>query len=147
LSRFRIVSTNLTLRKRAAADLIDPTWTVALKRADDAGKMLADALLSRAAGTRPVSLVGFSMGARVIFSALVELAAKAANTQDDSHPTGIIDTVVLLGTPISCKQDKVSRPNHIQTCVVFRVLIFGPNTAITPYICFQWDSVRSVVAG
>jgi pimeloyl-ACP methyl ester carboxylesterase len=90
----------------SAANLIDPTWTVALKRADDAGKLLAEVLMSRAAGTRPVSLIGFSMGARVIFSALHELS-KMEQNEDGTTSAGIVDTVVLLGTPISGENEKV----------------------------------------
>lgn len=46
---------------------------MAVIRADLAGKELARALLQRPQGSRPVTLVGYSMGARVIFSCLCEL--------------------------------------------------------------------------
>lgn len=54
--------------------IIDNLWTIAVERADLAGKELARALLNREHGSRPVTLVGYSMGARVIFSCLRELA-------------------------------------------------------------------------
>jgi hypothetical protein len=56
-----------------ALDALDPTWTMACERADLAGKLLAETLLTRPHGSRPISLVGFSMGARLIFSCLLEL--------------------------------------------------------------------------
>lgn len=45
-------------------------------RADKAGVLLADALLSGSHGDRPVTLVGASLGARVVFSCLEELARR-----------------------------------------------------------------------
>eukprot|EP01032_Pedospumella_encystans_P010592 gene10592-12368_t len=55
-------------------DSIDNLWQIAVERADLAGKELARALLERPHGQRPVTLVGYSMGCRVIFSCLKELA-------------------------------------------------------------------------
>ncbi|KAL3913431.1 MAG: hypothetical protein SGARI_000661, partial [Bacillariaceae sp.] len=57
-----------------AADLIDGDWTLAVERADEAGKVLAKTLLFSRAGRRPVTLVGYSFGARIIYSCLKELA-------------------------------------------------------------------------
>lgn len=48
--------------------------TIAIERADQAGKELALALSNSEHGSRPVTLVGYSLGARVIFSCLRELA-------------------------------------------------------------------------
>ncbi|KAJ1422812.1 hypothetical protein B484DRAFT_398912 [Ochromonadaceae sp. CCMP2298] len=53
---------------------IDNQWTIACERADAAGIELARALLLRKGENRPVTLVGYSMGARVIFSCLQHLA-------------------------------------------------------------------------
>jgi pimeloyl-ACP methyl ester carboxylesterase len=58
------------------ADMIDGVWVLVMARADEAGKILAEALSRREQGLRPVTLVGYSMGARLIFSCLKELAAK-----------------------------------------------------------------------
>jgi len=52
---------------------IDGVWTMAILRADLAGVELAKALIARPKGSRPVTLVGYSIGARVIFSCLKEL--------------------------------------------------------------------------
>ena len=56
------------------ADMIDSTWTMACEKADRAGQLLAQVLMKKEHGHRPVVLVGFSMGARVIMSCLLELA-------------------------------------------------------------------------
>eukprot|EP00934_Nitzschia_sp_Nitz4_P009283 Nitzschia sp. Nitz4//scaffold4_size323378//124331//127668//NITZ4_000651-RA/size323378-snap-gene-0.414-mRNA-1//1//CDS//3329553372//9273//frame0 len=56
------------------ANMIDGDWTLAVERADQAGKEMAKTLLLSRAGQRPVTLVGFSFGARIIYSCLKELA-------------------------------------------------------------------------
>uniref|UniRef100_A0A1I8FK00 DUF726-domain-containing protein n=1 Tax=Macrostomum lignano TaxID=282301 RepID=A0A1I8FK00_9PLAT len=58
-------------------------------RAVEGGKVLADVLLSREYGQRPVTLIGFSMGAKLIFSCLQELA----------ECEGIIEDVLPAGRP------------------------------------------------
>jgi hypothetical protein len=71
--------------------IIDNPFSVAKSRADKAGEVLADALINRAQGERPVTLVGYSLGARVIFICLKSLAARKA--------FGLVENVVLLGAP------------------------------------------------
>jgi len=58
--------------------LIDNPWTVSLDRANSAGLILADSLIDRHLGNRPITLLGFSLGSRLIFSCLKELAARGA---------------------------------------------------------------------
>ncbi|XP_030319388.1 transmembrane and coiled-coil domain-containing protein 4 [Calypte anna] len=75
------------------ANVIDNPWGVCLHRSAEVGKHLARILLSRQQGKRPVSLIGFSLGARVIYFCLQEMAQ-----EEDSQ--GIIEDVVLLGAPV-----------------------------------------------
>jgi hypothetical protein len=56
-----------------ATQVIDDPYQIVILRADEAGKELASCLL-QSDERRPVTLVGYSFGARVIFSCLVELA-------------------------------------------------------------------------
>lgn len=77
------------------ADAIDGPWSIAMNRADKAGTVLAQVLSQRVHGHRPVTLIGYGMGARVIISALVELAKMGKV----GH--GIVETAVCLGTPYS----------------------------------------------
>lgn len=83
--------------------VIDNPWSVCCSRAVLAGKHLADALLTRKAGKRPVTLIGFSLGARVIYYCLDEM-------RNHKDCKGIIENVILLGTPvtISKKWDEIS---------------------------------------
>ena len=75
----RAIAWPLTMFK--AIDLIDPVWTIACERADEAGRLLAHALLERRHGARPVTLVGFALGARVIFSCARARPARCAGAQ------------------------------------------------------------------
>ncbi|EKM61759.1 uncharacterized protein PHACADRAFT_180814 [Phanerochaete carnosa HHB-10118-sp] len=73
--------------------LIDNPWSNALDRAKSAGRVLADVLMNRQLGVRPITLIGFSLGARVIFYALLELAKQKA--------FGIVQDVFVLGATIT----------------------------------------------
>ena len=53
---------------------IDETWTLVAERADEAGIALAQSLLEDDSGHRPVSLIGYSFGSRIITSCLLELS-------------------------------------------------------------------------
>ena len=81
--------------------LIDNPWTVSMGRANAAGLIFADSLIDRNLGARPITLVGFSLGARVIFAALRELAARGAY--------GLIENVYLFGSPIVANKDEYLR--------------------------------------
>ncbi|KIM38167.1 hypothetical protein M413DRAFT_76231 [Hebeloma cylindrosporum] len=76
--------------------LIDNPWSNALDRAKSAGRVLADVLIQRHLGVRPITLIGFSLGARVIFYALLELAKQ--------KKFGIVQDVFLLGATLTVSQ-------------------------------------------
>ncbi len=71
--------------------VVDNPFSVAKSRADKAGEVLADALINKAQGERPVSLIGYSLGARVIYTCLQTLARRRA--------FGLVESVVLIGAP------------------------------------------------
>ncbi|XP_066126355.1 transmembrane and coiled-coil domain-containing protein 4 isoform X1 [Saccopteryx bilineata] len=77
----------------SVASVIDNPWGVCLHRSAEVGKHLAHILLSRQQGRRPVTLIGFSLGARVIYFCLQEMA-------QEKDCQGIIEDVVLLGAPV-----------------------------------------------
>ncbi|TKC53040.1 hypothetical protein EI555_014634, partial [Monodon monoceros] len=62
----------------SVANVIDNPWGVCLHRSAEVGKHLAHILLSRQQGQRPVTLIGFSLGARVIYFCLQEMAQEKA---------------------------------------------------------------------
>jgi hypothetical protein len=71
--------------------IVDNPFSIAKTRSDKAGQVLADALINKVQGERPVTLVGYSLGARVIYSCLTTLAERKA--------FGLVENVVLLGSP------------------------------------------------
>lgn len=76
--------------------LIDNPWSNATERARTAGLILADTLIQRQLGVRPITLVGYSLGARMIFYALLELSRRKA--------FGIVQNVYLMGAPITARE-------------------------------------------
>lgn len=92
-----MASLQLPLVLTKLAYLIDNPWNVSLTRAHAAGLILADSLRERNLGNRPVTLVGFSLGARVIFSCIKELADKGAH--------GLVQNAYLFGAPVVASKD------------------------------------------
>lgn len=61
--------------------------------------LLAEVLRERVQGARPVVLVGSSLGALVIFRALLLLA-------DADEPVPLVDSAVFIGSPMSPSVDE-----------------------------------------
>lgn len=85
--------------------LLDNPWNVSLDRATSAGLILADSLMGRNLGLRPVTLVGYSLGARVIFSCLRELHRKQAY--------GLVQNVYMFGSPVVVKREEYSKAKSV----------------------------------
>lgn len=71
--------------------VIDNPWSVAMVRADKLGSVLADMIMNKTPGERGVTLIGYSLGARAIYSCLNILAERRA--------VGLVENVVMMGTP------------------------------------------------
>mmetsp|Transcript_28681 Transcript_28681/g.44585 ORF Transcript_28681/g.44585 Transcript_28681/m.44585 type:complete len:652 (+) Transcript_28681:253-2208(+) len=105
----------------SAANMIDGTWTLATERADEAGVELANSLLESASniGMRPVTLMGYSMGARVIYKCLKEMVRKQkewlynCKKEDTREPASIIEDVVLMGLPNHYNRDTWAEIRHV----------------------------------
>ena len=63
-----------------------------MNRAARAGELLAHVLMSGAHGDRPVNLVAYSMGARLVYHCLLELCRCRCR--------GIVQDVIMLGAPV-----------------------------------------------
>ena len=130
-----------------AFDSLDAVWTLACERADIAGQLLAETLLERRHGRRPVTLIGFSMGARLIFACLTALehehssflaeraqaVAKGAAAGDASD-SGADDT-----REDSTKQsDESPVAGLIESCVLMGIPVSVDG---------KWEKARKVVSG
>ena len=71
--------------------VVDNPFSIARSRAEKAGEVLADALINKAQGERPVTLIGYSLGARVMYSCLMSLAKRRA--------FGLIESAIFIGAP------------------------------------------------
>jgi hypothetical protein len=100
-----MASLQLPLVLTKLAYLIDNPWNVSLARAHYAGLIMADSLQDRNLGSRPITLLGFSLGARVIFSCLKELSDKGAH--------GLIQNVYLFGSPIVASKDEYLKARSV----------------------------------
>lgn len=90
----------------SAANVLDNPWNVCTQRATSTGKELAEVLLARQQGNRPITLIGYSLGARVIFSCLEEMVKRKGSE-------GIIEDVVLLGAPVSGSVKHWEKLSHV----------------------------------
>ncbi|KAJ1677992.1 hypothetical protein EV182_005007, partial [Spiromyces aspiralis] len=72
--------------------VLDNPWTTGCDLAKRAGPIIAEVLLRRVQGYRPITLIGYSIGARLIFYCLIELARMNA--------FGVIEDVYIFGAPV-----------------------------------------------
>ncbi|GAM28547.1 hypothetical protein SAMD00019534_117230, partial [Acytostelium subglobosum LB1] len=75
-----------------AFSLIKTCWGTVKERAQKAGVLLADEIMNKRFGRRPLTLFGISMGARLMYYCLLELIKH--------KQYGIIENVVFIGAPI-----------------------------------------------
>ncbi|KAI1388859.1 DUF726-domain-containing protein [Hypoxylon trugodes] len=71
--------------------VVENPWCVGMVRAEKAGGVLAECLMNRIFGERPVTLIGYSLGARVIYACLMALSEKRG--------FGLVENVILMGAP------------------------------------------------
>ena len=116
--------------------VLDNPFTIAKSRSDKAGRILADSLINKAQGERPVTLVGYSLGARVIFACLQSLAERKA--------FGLVESVVLLGAPVPSDSSAWRR---IRAVVSGRVInAYSKNDFILSFL-YRTSSYQYGVAG
>ena len=114
----------------------DNPFLVAKARSDKAGEILADALINKAQGERPVILIGYSMGARLIYSCLQSLA--------DRNAFGLVEAVILMGAPAPSDAADWRR---IRSVVSGRVVnVYNTNDYILGLL-YRTSSIQLGVAG
>lgn len=116
--------------------IVDNPFSVAKARAEKAGEVLADALINKAQGERPVTLIGYSLGARVIYTCLLSLARRRA--------FGLVESVVLIGaaTPSDTNDWRVMR-----SVVAGRLInVYSENDYVLGFL-YRTSSIQLGVAG
>ncbi|XWW99693.1 hypothetical protein V2A60_007705 [Cordyceps javanica] len=121
----------------AVASNVDNPFSHAANRSKKAGRLLADALAARVQGERPVTLIGYSLGAAAVHACLQSLAERRA--------FGLVDAVVLVGAPAPAD------PAHWRT---LRAVVSGPvfnayseNDMVLGYVYRMHSLSRGGVAG
>lgn len=118
------------------ARVVDNPFTLAKTRADKAGKVLAEALINRTQGERPVTLVGYSLGARVIWSCLTTLSERKA--------FGLVESAVLMGSPLP---SDTSTWRKMRTAVSGRLInVYSENDYLLAFL-YRTSSLQYGVAG
>ncbi|CAM1504090.1 Fc.00g016810.m01.CDS01 [Cosmosporella sp. VM-42] len=115
---------------------VDNPFSRAHNRSRKAGQILADALINKVQGERPVTLIGYSLGATAIHACLQSLAER--------HAFGLIDTVVIIGTPAP------SAPAHwrtLRTVVSGKIFnVYSENDMVLGFV-YRAYSLAMGVAG
>ncbi|KAI1448564.1 DUF726-domain-containing protein [Annulohypoxylon stygium] len=119
-----------------SASNIDNPFSLAKNRSEKAGRILADALINKVQGERPVTLVGYSLGARVIYSCLRSLAERKA--------FGLIDTVVLIGAPVPSNSGHWEMMRTVVSGRLFNV--YSENDFILGFL-YRTTSLQLGIAG
>ena len=118
------------------ATSIDNPFSVARNRSEKAGEVLADALINKAQGERPVTLVGYSLGSRVIYSCLKSLAER--------HAFGLVESVVLIGSPVPSNSENWRVMRSVVSGQVINV--YSENDYILGFL-YRATSIQYGVAG
>lgn len=118
------------------ARVADNPFSVAKVRADKAGEVLADALINKVQGERSVTLVGYSLGSRVIFSCLQSLAQRGAY--------GLVESAILMG---SSTPSNTQRWRRMRSVVTGRLInVYSENDAVLALL-YRTSSLQLGVAG
>lgn len=118
------------------ARIVDNPFSVAKSRADKAGEVLADALISKVQGERPVTLIGYSLGSRLIFSCLQSLSKRGAY--------GLVESVIMMGSPIPSNEEHWRR---VRSVVSGRVVnVYSENDSVLAFL-YRTSSFQLGVAG
>ncbi|XP_015114921.1 transmembrane and coiled-coil domain-containing protein 4 isoform X1 [Diachasma alloeum] len=121
------------------SSVIDNPWSVCCRRSSEVGKHLAHVLLSRQHGKRPVTLIGYSLGARVIFYCLREMSETGGK-----NAFGIIQDAILLGAPVTANEQQWSKCSSV---VAGRIVNGYARTDWLLRFLYRTFSMTTAVAG
>ncbi|KAL8825464.1 MAG: hypothetical protein Q9170_007778 [Blastenia crenularia] len=118
------------------ARVVDNPFTLGKTRADKAGEVLADALIHRAQGQRSVTLVGYSLGARAIYSCLMSLAKRKA--------FDLVESAILIGAPTP---SNTASWRMLKTACSGRLInVYSTNDRVLAFL-YRTSSIQYGIAG
>ncbi|KAL9038640.1 MAG: hypothetical protein Q9180_003010 [Flavoplaca navasiana] len=118
------------------ARVLDNPFSLAKARSDKAGRVLANALMQKVQGERPVVLVGYSLGARVIYQCMLALS--------EQNAFGLVESVIVIGAPVPSDECYWRR---IRAMVAGRVVnVFSSDDHILGFL-YRSSSFQFGVAG
>ncbi|ROW07871.1 hypothetical protein VMCG_03665 [Cytospora schulzeri] len=115
---------------------VDNPFNLAKNRSEKAGRILADALINKVQGERPVTLVGYSLGARVIYFCLKTLAERKA--------FGLVENVVFIGAPTPSNRNHWQMMRSVVAGKMFNV--YSENDYILAFL-YRATSIQLGIAG
>jgi hypothetical protein len=118
------------------ASSIDNPFSLARNRSEKAGRILADALINKVQGERPVTLVGYSLGARVIYACLRSLVTRRA--------FGLVENVIFIGAPMPANREQWLMMRSVVSGKIHNV--YSENDLILAFV-YRATSVQLGVAG
>jgi len=133
-------------------NVIDHMWTIAEERAITAGQELAEALARGLHGRRAVTLVGHSLGARVVFECLLRLEEMIKEREEEKEKQGdgtIVEEVADAKIDENSDENKNNNGEKPLSTdelrnVIQDVYVMGGTIGQNPE---RWSRARSVVAG
>lgn len=118
------------------ARVVDNPFTLGKTRADKAGEVLADALIHHAQGQRSVTLIGYSLGARAIYSCLTSLAKRKA--------FDLVESAILIGAPTP--SDTASWRMMKTACSGRLINVYSTNDRVLAFL-YRTSSIQYGIAG
>ncbi|KAI4173001.1 MAG: hypothetical protein LQ346_008490, partial [Caloplaca aetnensis] len=118
------------------ARVVDNPFTLGKTRADKAGEVLADALIHHAQGQRSVTLIGYSLGARAIYSCLTSLAKRKA--------FDLVESAILIGAPTP--SDAASWRKMKTACSGRLINVYSTNDRVLAFL-YRTSSIQYGIAG
>jgi hypothetical protein len=125
-------------------------WTLGLDRAKKSGKALAFALLRGCQGRRPVTLIGYSLGALVIFSCLQELASLSSRENEAPQRDAVGGSASGAGPELQSAESSSSDLSIPELAlsrfgIVENVILMGlPAHVASPSV---WNQLKLLVSG
>lgn len=139
--------------------MIDNPWTAGLDKSERAGKVLArEVLLKHIHGKRPVTLVGYSLGARVIYYCLLELwkysfeISSKKNKESSTTSSflkyksrrGSMTSSASISTSNQNDNSEGENPSFLCHSIIDSVYMFGTPVDSNPV---EWAKVCAMASG